>query len=304
MERGEDYHDSRPPEKPLAQACQTPPVGALLKQRFLLTRQVAQGGTATVYHARDRLKERDAGAPVEVGVKFFHKTSANIPALTMAAREATLARTVRHPGIIHIHDMHAVGDRACLTMEWIRGETLAEHLARMPGGRLPPEQAIQLAMSVADTLAACHKAGIAHGDVKPANILLADEGTRLVDFTTAHQFANGPGSPVAMGSEAIAGYSRLYASPRVLQAALPLPCDDIYGLAVVTFQMLEGRTPFAPHSSLTAREQGLTPGRPASLGRLRWRVLRRGFAADARMAPDDVVAFARALNHPLRGLGQ
>ena len=302
MERGKDYHDSRRLEKPPNHPGPAPAVGALLQQRFLLSALIAHGGTAAVYQARDRRQEQTNGVRSEIAVKFFHGASANIPPVAMAAREATLAAAVRHPGIVHIHDMHALGQRAYLTMEWIPGETLAQRLARMPGGRLPQEQAIPLTVAVAEALAACHAAGIAHGDVKPANILLAGNGVRLVDFTTAHQFASSARPLAAVPSEPIAGYSRLYASPRVLEGALPSPPDDIHALAVVAYQMLTGRTPFAPHGSLTARDQGVPPERPADLGWLRWQMLRRGLTADPQNAPDDVARFANALERPGRSL--
>ena len=130
-----------------------------------------------VYKSRDTRLERT------VAVKVVSASLAADPAWRQRFdREARILATLSNPHICSIFDVGSHDGVDFLVMEYLEGETLTARLARGP---LPVDQALRYAIEIADALAAAHRAGVCHRDLKPGNIMVTRSGARLLDFGLA-----------------------------------------------------------------------------------------------------------------------
>jgi hypothetical protein len=231
--------------------------GHLVGGRYRLVARLAHGGMAEVWEATDEVLAR----PVAVKVLLPH-LAADGAFHARFHREAMAAARLSHPHIVAIFDTCSTDDAEAIVMELVRGPTLREVLDR--NGSLPPGRAVAIARQVADALAHAHASGLVHRDVKPGNILLADDGRVLVtDFGIA-KAAEETSDLTDAGQ--VVGTAK-YLSPEQVQGK---PLDgraDVYALGVVLYEMLCGRPPFdAATSTATALARLTTdPLRPRQL---------------------------------------
>ena|SRR5215472_12571487 len=202
---------------------------------YRLLEAVAAGAYATVY----RVIHEVMG--VERAVKVLRPPAARSPEQQdRFLREARVAARLRHPNVVSVFDCASAPDGTpYLVMEYVVGCSLAERLRQ---GVPPASETLRIAGQVAAALDYAHSCGVVHRDVKPANVLLGDDGNvRLADFGIACLGSDGDGgSPYAgLGTPD-------YMAPeqRLEQAASQGARTDVYGLAAVLFEMLTGRTPF------------------------------------------------------------
>ena len=204
----------------------------------------------------------------------------------------TLAR-LDHPNIVRIHQVLAAHGTAYLVMEYYPGLTLAEHLDRQPGSRLPEAMALALMQQILDGLRAVHAEGLLHRDIKPQNIYLA--ATRggnarpvLIDFGAARQVAGERSRSLSVlltpGYAPLEQYSR-----RGHQG----PWTDVYAVAAVLYRMLTGSAPPDAHD----RTQGepLPPAARFGVSATVSAALDRALAMAAGERPQSVVELQRAL---------
>src|SRR5262245_11144516 len=163
---------------PACPHCAGAPVPARLGP-FALERLVATGGMGEVYLARH------AELGTEVALKLLPAMPLQAAASVRErfAREARLTACVRHPGVVRVRDADVAGDRPYLVLEFVDGETLRH---RLGNGHLPVVEAARIAAAIADVVAAAHKEGVLHRDIKPDNVMLSRDGTvRVLDFGIA-----------------------------------------------------------------------------------------------------------------------
>jgi eukaryotic-like serine/threonine-protein kinase len=203
------------------------------------------GGMGEVYRARDSRLNRD------VAIKVLSTALAGDPALRERfTREAHAVAALNHPHICTIHDVGRDGATDYLVMEWLAGETLAARLAK---GALPLEQALQVAIQIADALSTAHRAGIVHRDLKPANVMLTARGATLLDFGLAKtdEWAAVPGG-LSMRATAPAGLTvhgailgtLQYMAPEQLEGQQVDGRTDIFAFGALCYEMLTGRKAF------------------------------------------------------------
>src|SRR6266487_221837 len=183
----------------------------LIADRYALERPIGRGGMGVVWQARDRLLDREV-AIKEVTVPDTVPKAERDSLRARVMREARAAARLSHPGAITLFDVLDEPDRAFIVMELVRARTLAEIVATE--GPLPPERVARIGLQIASTLDAAHRAGIVHRDVKPANIMVAQDGkVWLGDFGIA-QVQGDPkltasgiivGSPAYMAPEQASG---------------------------------------------------------------------------------------------------
>ena len=210
---------------------------------------LGSGGMGDVYRARDQRLGR------MVAIKFVSPHLYGKPgAEARLDREARLASSLNHPAIVSVFDVGHHEGQPYVVMELIEGRTLA---ARISDGRLPIREAVEIAMQVADGLAAAHDAGVVHRDLKPQNIMLTVEGRpKVVDFGLSKVAS----APESGNSETIAGetltdrYAVLgtagYMAP---EQVLSLPVDartDQFALGAILYEMLTGRRAFRRDSAV------------------------------------------------------
>ncbi|MBL3664795.1 protein kinase [Streptomyces sp. M2CJ-2] len=227
--------------------------GRLLAGRYRVTGQLGRGGMGVVWKALDEVLGR------EVAVKELRTyTDAAGPELTELAlrmrREARAAARVRHPGVIAVHDIAEVDGRPLIVMELVDGPSLDDVLRER--GTLDPLAAARIGVEVMDALAAAHRAGVLHRDVKPGNILL-DRSGRIVltDFGIATMEDPGDGSATHLTRSGQLVGSLDYLAPERAQGADPGPASDVWALGATLYAAVEGASPFrrtSTFSTLTA----------------------------------------------------
>jgi Tol biopolymer transport system component len=215
---------------------------------YRLLGKIGEGGMGVVWKAADTSLNR------EVAIKFLPPAfSADQDRLSRFEREARLLASLNHPGIAAIYGLHSDGGQRFLAMELVEGEDLSERLLRGP---VAIEEALDIAVAVAEALEAAHENGVVHRDLKPANIRLTAGGKiKILDFGLAKIVLPDPvsgqtdasRSPTVTSAGTMAGVimgTAAYMSP---EQAKSKPVDrraDIWSFGVVLFEMLTGRQPF------------------------------------------------------------
>ncbi len=210
---------------------------------YRLGRRLGGRGAVAVHLAHDRRGRR-------VALKLVHRArSPGDASWRWFATECAFVAAVRDPHVVRTYGHQAVGDVAWLAMEYLAGGTLREHL----GGGLAPEHALALLRQAAAGLAATHRRGIVHRDVKPQNLLLRDEHLVLADFGVA---ARAGDASARAGAGRLIG-SACYAAPEQAHGAAPQPQADVYSLGVVFHELLCGHPPFSGRTATELLAQHL-----------------------------------------------
>jgi serine/threonine-protein kinase len=208
---------------------------------------------AAVWEAEDKVLTR------RVAIKVLHPHLAGDDGFrTRFRREAVSAAKLAHPHIVTTYDTGRDGDFAYIVMELVDGTTIARLLKNQ--GSVPVAKAVDVAVQVADALACAHSHGVVHRDVKPANILLREDGhVKVADFGIAKAGAGGDltRTGVVMGTAK-------YLSPEQVSGSPADPGSDIYALGIVLYEMLSGTPPFIGDTELSTAVARLTAA-PGSL---------------------------------------
>ena len=200
-------------------------VPRLLAGRFRLTQRLGAGGMGAVYLAHDVRLDRHVAVKTLAGRSVTRMMGLQPEAWAMAR--------VAHAAVAQIYGVESWRGRPFLVVEFLPGGTLA---ARLREGPIPAPQSVAFTVHLAEALAALHRAGYLHGDVKPSNIgFTADASPKLLDFGLARP-AN---------DAAVAGGTLRYLSPEVLSGRPAEPADDVWSLCVVLYEMVSGEHPFA-----------------------------------------------------------
>jgi DNA-binding SARP family transcriptional activator/class 3 adenylate cyclase/ABC-type glycerol-3-phosphate transport system substrate-binding protein len=193
---------------------------------YRLLEKVGEGAFGVVWRSLDP----DLGR--EVGIKQIHPRLADDPTFVRRfEQEAQTIARIEHPHVVPLYDYWRDGSGAYLVMRWMRGGNLEEALVR---GSLEPEHAVRLVDQLAAALSAAHRSHTVHRDVKPANVLLDDDGNAyLSDFGIAEDLTD--------WREVVPPASLGYYSPEQLRGEEVTPASDIYGLGMVVQDVVNGR---------------------------------------------------------------
>lgn len=208
--------------------------GTILGGRYRLDAHISSGGMGEVWRGHDAAEDRP------VAVKVLHSSMNDEPGFVARFRaEAKAMSTINHPGVVRIYDFRsdpAVG--TYLVMQYVDGEALSRTLVRVR--RLTAARTMALVAQAGDALAAVHRAGVVHRDVKPGNLLVRRDGSLVLsDFGIARTAdapqLTAPGSVVGTAA---------YLAPEVAMGERASELSDVYALGVVAYQCLAGRRPF------------------------------------------------------------
>ncbi len=260
------------------------PIGSVVKDRFVIEGIVGRGGMGVVYQAKDLRKEEAQDRDPRVALKVLSDQYRLNPAMVIALqREARKAQALAHPAITTVYDFDRDADMVYITMEMLDGQPLDEVIAEHPNG-MPKKDVLPMVRGLCLGLAYAHNKNIIHSDFKPANIFLtADNRVKILDFGIARAapLPEGDVSDVTrFDAGGLGGLTPSYASTEMLSGADPHPSDDVYALAIVTYELLTGRHPFDGASAVQAKANGLKPAHVPHLHRREWRAIRHGLAFD------------------------
>ena len=243
----------------------------ILYNRYRLVSQLGEGGMGSVWLAKDLLLER----PVALKELIQHSSASERNERRIRAlREARAMARVQHPAIVRIHDIFYHDDDPWIVMEYVKGRPLAEIIAER--GQLGEQEIVRIGLPVLRGLSAAHQANVVHRDVKPTNILVADDGSVfLVDFGIAKIAED---TSLTMTSSVVG--TPEFLAPERLSADGPVgPPADLWSLGVTFFFALEGYSPFLRRGERSRETTMLAilhdpPPRPRSDGRLAGVILR------------------------------
>ena len=210
-----------------------PALQAALSDQYQIEREIARGGMATVYAARDLRHDR------QVAIKVLHTDQG--ASGERFQREIQLIARLRHPHIVPLYDSGRSGELCWYAMPLLEGRTLRDRL-REPTP-LSPAEITRITTEVADALEYAHGHGVVHRDIKPENILLEGEHATVADFGIAQPATLDTGEKLT-GTGIIVG-TPTYMSPEQVTGARDLDSrSDLYSLGCVVYEMLTGRPPF------------------------------------------------------------
>ncbi|PVC63198.1 serine/threonine protein kinase [Streptomyces sp. CS065A] len=206
----------------------------LVAGRYRLISPIGRGGMGEVWRAADEVLGR------AVAVKLLLGDQADASSTARFRLEAQTAARLSHPHLVAVFDFGAWEDRFFLVMELVEGQSLGDLLAAQE--RVRPEQVARIAGEAAAGLAAAHRQGIVHRDIKPGNLMLdADGSVKIGDFGIA-QFVDDPSTALTTAGH-IVGTS-LYLAPERALGRTADSASDMYSLGCVVYQLLLGEPPF------------------------------------------------------------
>lgn len=211
---------------------------------YKITGLLGEGGMGIVFRAQDTKLQRD------VALKLLPDHFADDPdRLLRFQREAQVLASLNHPNVAQIYGLEESGNRPCIVMELVEGETLQERLQRAP---IPLDDALPIAKQILDALEAAHERGIIHRDLKPGNVKIAPGGrVKVLDFGLAKVFqepqdtslSNSPTMMNASVPGVIMG-TAAYMSPEQTKGKDVDRASDIWAFGCVFFEMITGRAVF------------------------------------------------------------
>jgi tetratricopeptide (TPR) repeat protein len=231
-----------------------PEIGSTIAH-FKILERLGRGGMGIVYKARDLRLGRLAALKFMTSDDEASQTSES--ARQRFLREAQAASALDHPNVCTLYEIgETAGGQTFLAMAFCEGETLRSRLRRGP---LDPREAVEIAIQVADGLAAAHSRGIVHRDVHPGNILVSDGLVKIVDFGVARLT-----NETRMTQDGVMVGTVSYAAPEQVCGEEVGPAADLWSLGVVLYEAIAGCLPFRA-SSVPALFLSILEGAPPPL---------------------------------------
>lgn len=208
--------------------------------RYEIIREIARGGMANVYLAKDRKLDR----PVALKV-LPAELSRDSTFVERFRLEAQAAASLNDPTIVAVYDWGQEQETSFIVMEYVEGHTLRDTITTGP---IEPVQAARIAADISKALSAAHRAGVVHRDIKPGNVLITPTGeVKVADFGIAR--ANGTGDGLTK-TGAVMG-TATYFSPEQAQGLTVDARSDLYSLGIVLYEMVTGAVPFVGDSAVS-----------------------------------------------------
>ncbi|MFF7676347.1 serine/threonine-protein kinase [Actinacidiphila glaucinigra] len=215
----------------------------LIADRYRLGAVLGKGGMGTVWRAVDETLGRTVAVKE---LRFPHNIDEDEKRrlITRTLREAKATARIRNTGAVTVFDVVEEDDRPWIVMELVEGRSLSDAIRE--DGPLSPKRAAEVGLTVLDVLRAAHKEGILHRDVKPSNVLIADDGrVVLSDFGIAQI----DGDPSVTSTGMLVG-APSYISPERARGQKPGPPADLWSLGALLYASVEGRPPYDKGSAI------------------------------------------------------
>ena len=205
--------------------------GDILDGRYEIESKIGQGGMSYVYRAKDTKLDRI------VAIKMLkEECSGDEEFLEKFRNEARSAANLTHPNIVAAYDAVDEGELHYIVMELVEGITLKNYIARK--GRLSNKETIGISLQAAEGIAAAHKKGIIHRDIKPQNLIISKDGkVKVADFGIARAVSQDTANSAVVGSVH-------YIAPEQAQYGQADERSDLYSLGICMYEMITGRVPF------------------------------------------------------------
>jgi serine/threonine protein kinase len=221
--------------------------GLLLAGRYRLADPIGKGGMGRVWRAHDEVLHR-AVAIKELTAALYVSESDQAVLLARTRAEARAAARINHSAVVTVHDVLDHDGRPWIVMELVEGRSLAD--AVKEDGRIEAREAARIGLWVLRALRAAHSAGVLHRDIKPGNVLLAQDGrVLLTDFGIAQIEGD---TTITRTGEVVGSVD--YLAPERVRGADPGPSADLWALGATLYTAVEGRSPFRRTTPLTTMQ--------------------------------------------------
>ncbi|MFD8771835.1 serine/threonine-protein kinase [Streptomyces sp. NPDC059916] len=207
--------------------------------RYRLAQRLGSGGMGAVWAGWDLVEGQDVAVKeVFIPESLPSDSPARQVLVARMLREVSAASRVDHPAVVTVYDVVEDDGRPWMVMERIHGESLEELLRRQQA--LTEPDAARIALKVVEALQAAHACGVLHRDVKPANVLLGEDGrVVLADFGIAYVAGE---TTLTRSGEFVGSFE--YVAPERMGGRRPQPASDLWSLGVLLYRMVEGWSPF------------------------------------------------------------
>jgi hypothetical protein len=258
--------------------------GCVLNDHYVLLEELGRGGMGIVYKALDRRAAELNDKHCYVAIKILGEDFRRHPlAIRALQRETRKAQTLAHPNILTVHCFDRDGGNAFMVMELLTGQSLDQLLRTEGRAGLPLRRVIGIVKALGAALEYAHERGIIHSDLKPSNIFITEDGSvKVLDFGIARAAPSvatlGDQHHTVFDAGQLGAVCPAYASIEMLNGDAPDVRDDVFAVAMVTYELLTGRHPFNRIDAAKARQAGLQPRRVWGLSGAQWRILKQGLA--------------------------
>jgi serine/threonine protein kinase len=270
-------------------------VGAVIRHRFLLEKEIGRGGMGVVYLARDLRKEEVGDQDSRIAIKLLSEDFKQYPeSLKMLQQESRKAQKLAHPNVVTVYDFDRDGETVYMTMEYLSGYPLDKYIEEYRYTPPSIQEALPIITDIVNGLEYAHQQGVVHSDLKPGNIFINDKGVaKILDFgiaravmksettveKTVRSYSDDNGISIEDSSPDISfALTPGYASLAMFEGKDPDPRDDLYALACITYELLSGQHPYGNLPANEAYKRGLSPTRIDGLNDRQWKVLLKGLA--------------------------
>jgi serine/threonine protein kinase len=283
-------------------------VGSVLNNRFVLEELLGRGGMGVVYKARDLRKVEAMDRDPYIAVKVLSKDfQANPDSFIALQRESKKAQLLAHPNIVTVYDFDRDGSNVFMTMELLEGEPLDQLIRRLRPSALPQSQAFAFIQQMSRALAYAHSEKIVHSDFKPGNVFVTSKNVvKVVDFGIARAAKSADRiveDATVFDPGSLGALTPTYASCEMLEQGDPDPRDDVYGLAVVAYELLTGKHPFERKPATYARDLGMKAERPKEVSKEIWQAISHGLEFERDKRTRDATQFIQEMSGPRSGRG-
>ncbi|WP_327745880.1 serine/threonine protein kinase [Streptomyces europaeiscabiei] len=221
--------------------------GLLLAGRYRLVDTIGSGGMGRVWRAHDEVLHR-AVAIKELTAALYVSENEQAILLRRTRAEARAAARINHSAVVTVHDVLEHDNRPWIVMELVEGVSLADAVRER--GRVEAREAARIGMWVLRALGAAHRAGVLHRDVKPGNVLLAEDGrVLLTDFGIAQVEGD---TTITRTGEIVGSVD--YIAPERVRGHDPGPASDLWSLGATLYTAVEGKSPFRRTTPLTTMQ--------------------------------------------------
>ena len=295
--------------------------------RFKVCRCLSEGGTSQLYLAVDTFIDSTYVVLKCIRQAILQSESSR----EIASRELAIARQLSHPNLVTIYELYRESKLnknskgEYLVMEYLSGVSLKDLLSRQ---RVRYSSAVSVLRPLVDVIEYLHQQGVVHSDIKPSNIMITrDNKVKLIDLANCRRDSHNSKPAVTINNDHFFGYSLDYSSPQVISDQPATTGDDVFSLACVLYELLEGRSPISAGSIIstssipagiptgvvsiraastdtastdTASMAAATPSmpvtsskKPALINYWQWLVLKKGMAVDNNRRYQSVRSFYR-----------